>query len=139
MPLAEARARAEAAGLDLVEVARDARPPVVRLLDAGKYFYALRKKQAAQRKSTGGQVKGIRIGFQTSEHDWQMRLRQAQKFLAAGYKVRLEMRLRGRENQLTDRAQALIKKFISELKNAALEGEIMRGGRGFIATLVPRH
>lgn len=139
MPLAEARSRAEAAGLDLVEVARDAQPPVVRLLDAGKYFYELRKKQAAHRKSAGGQVKGIRIGFQTSEHDWQMRLKQAQKFLTAGYKVRLEMRLRGRENQLTDRAQALIRKFIGELENTSLEGEIVRGGRGLIATLVPRH
>ncbi|MBI4022028.1 MAG: translation initiation factor IF-3 [Candidatus Andersenbacteria bacterium] len=130
--LDEARAAAAAEGSDLVMVADQADPPVVRLLDLGKYLYNQRKKQAKQKTaSKGGDIKGVRIGFQMGEHDWRIRLKQAIEFLDAGNKVRLEIRLRGREKGRLSMAERTMRDFIAALpSNVKIEDTISKSPRG---------
>lgn len=113
---AQALARANEAGQDLVIVAEKASPPVARILELGKYMYEKRKADAKQRAtSKSGGIKGVRIGFQTDEHDWTMRLNQAAQFIKEGNKVKVEMRLRGRERQRLNQAQSKIEQFSRDM------------------------
>ncbi len=98
----EAREQAEEYGLDLVEVAPKARPPVCRIMDYGKYQYEQSKKQSASR-STRVQLKTIQLRPNTDEHDLEVKLRKAAKFLNSGNQVKFVMRMRGRERAYTDR------------------------------------
>lgn len=133
----DAIARALSEGTDLVMVADKAQPPVVRLMDIGKHMYEKRKKQAKQKKqSKAGEVKGVRIGFKIGEHDWKMRLEQAEEFLSEGHRVKLEMRLRGREKNRLDLAEIKLKEFIQAVPGgASLEGAIGKSPRGMTALL----
>lgn len=128
----EAQAKAAELGTDLVAVSETSDPPVVRLLDMGKHMYEKRKKQAKQKtKSKGGEIKGIRIGFQMGQHDWQMRLKQTSTFLEEGNKVRLEIRLRGRERGRLTLAEKTIHQFISNIPTSAkIEDTISKSPRG---------
>lgn len=122
----DARQRAAEGEMDLVVVAQKVMPPVVRLMDMGKYLYDLRKKQAKQKaQSKGGDVKGVRISFKIGAHDQEIRLRQAEGFLDEGNKVKVEMRLRGREKGRTEMARQKIREFITLIPGGAeLEGTI---------------
>ena len=128
----EAVERARAAGSDLVVVAEKADPPVARILDLGKHMYEKRKKDAKQKvKSKGKDIKGVRIGLKTDEHDWNLRLRQAANFLASGHKVKVELRLRGREKQRFDMAEDKIREFVHGIPDVVQqEGAISRSGNG---------
>lgn len=132
VPISEARAKAAALGTDLVMVADKATPPVIRLMDIGKHMYEKRKKQAKQKnKSKGGDIKGIRIGFQMGQHDWHLRLKQANDFLAEGNKVRLEIRLRGRERGRLALAEKTMHEFIAAIAGGAkVEDTISKSPRG---------
>lgn len=123
---AEAKRIAEEAGTDLVIVADKTTPPVVRLMDLGKHMYEKRKKEAKQKaKSKSGEIKGIRLGFKMGDHDWQMRLNQAEAFLQEGHKIKLEMRLRGREKGRVDMAKRTMSDFVTEIPGGATqEGNI---------------
>lgn len=133
----DARERAATAGADLVVVAQKANPPVVRMMNLGKYMYEQRKKDAKQKvKSKGGDIKGIRIGFKTGEQDWKVRLQQTAKFLAAGNKVKVEVRLRGRERQKADLVQKRVEQFVAEVPGgASQEGPISRSGNSLSVML----
>lgn len=135
----DAVARAQELGSDLVVVAEKANPPVVRIMDLGKHMYEKRKKDAKQKaKSKGKDIKGIRIGFKTDDHDWQIRLKQADKFLQNGHKVKLEVRLRGRERQRMDIAEKRVMQFISEVPSGAKpEDKISRAPGGLSVILIP--
>ncbi len=98
----QARELASERGLDLVEVAPNARPPVCRIMDYGKFKYQQSKKAAAASASTVT-VKTIQLRPKTDDHDLDIKLDRASKFLERGDKVRLVMRLRGRERYLADR------------------------------------
>lgn len=137
IPTPQARALAIEKGTDLVVVAAKASPPVVRLMDLGKFMYEKRKKQAKQKTiSKSGHIKGVRIGFKTEEHDWQLRLDQAAKFLDAGHKVKLEIRLRGREKSRLAQAEEKIRQFITATPGGAhLEGNLSKSPRGLTAVL----
>lgn len=136
----EARARAQEAGADLLMVAQKADPPVVRMANLGKFMYEQRKKDAKQKtKSKGKDIKGIRIGYKTDDHDWNVRLQQASRFLAEGHKVKIEVRLRGRERQRADLVQQKVEQFIREIPGgAATEGSISRSGNSLSALLTAR-
>lgn len=96
--LDEARARAAATGLDLVEVAPDSRPPVVRMMDYGKYKYkAARAAREARRKQHTTQIKEVKFRPGIEDHDYEFKLRHARRFLAEGNKVKLTMMFRGRQ------------------------------------------
>ncbi len=134
--LQQARAAATEAGLDLVMVADKISPPVVRIMDLGKYLYEQRKKMAKQKTtSKGGDIKGIRLGFKMGEHDWQLRLGQAVEFLDEGNKVKLEMRLRGREKYRLPLAEKKIRDFIAAIPSAKTEDSITRSPRGLSVLL----
>jgi translation initiation factor IF-3 len=98
LPIKEALRIAEEAGLDLVELAPDASPPVCRLIDYGKLKYREQKKAAEARKKTVVQaVKEIRIRYSTDFHDLETKVKHAKRFIEEGDKVRFSMRFRGRE------------------------------------------
>jgi len=89
---------AEELGVDVVEVAPEANPPVCRLLDYGKLKYKEQKKAAETRKRSAQQaVKELRVRYSTDEHDLDTKVRAARKFLEGGDRVRFQMRFRGRE------------------------------------------
>lgn len=96
--LDKAREEADDRDLDLVEVAPDARPPVVKIMDWGKYRYEQQKKaQEARRSQHQTEVKEIQLRPRTDDHDFQVKLRRARKFLEQGNMVRVVVRFRGRE------------------------------------------
>ena len=116
IPTDDARSRAREAGLDLVEVAPDARPPVCRLMDYGKYKYEQRKKQQkAREKQHRIRIKGIRLRPKTDEHDFQVKLKRARKFLEQGNKVQVTLLFRGREMAHIDLGRNLLLRFAEEL------------------------
>lgn len=133
----EALFKSDETKTDLVIVAEKANPPVAKLMDVGKHMYEKRKKQAKQKKtSKSGHIKGVRIGFKIGEHDWNIRLKQADKFLKEGNKVKLEIRLRGREKGRLPIAEQKIKDFIKSVPDGAkIEGRISKSPRGLSALL----
>src|SRR5579859_6950007 len=98
MPIEEAIRRAEEAGLDLIEVAATADPPVCRIADLGKFkFESDKRARDAKKNQHVSEVKEVRIRPRTDDHDLQVRVRAARRFLEEGHKVKVEVRFRGRE------------------------------------------
>lgn len=97
-------------GLDLVEVADKARPPVCRIIDYGKYLYQQEKK-AKQQKIVKSEVKGIRLSFGIAKNDMELKASQTRKFLEQGHKARIEIILRGREKAHQNLAREKIELF----------------------------
>lgn len=99
----EALRAAEAAGLDLVEISPDARPPVVKIVDWGKYNYQRTKQlQKNKRNTKATEVKQMRFGLKISDHDLGVKLRKITDFLHEGHKVKIMVVYRGRENAHRD-------------------------------------
>lgn len=92
----EALRRARALGLDLIEIAPNAQPPVCRILDLGKFRYDM-SKQEKDRKNTAGRVKEIKFRVNIDEHDYLTKIRRAEEFLDKGNKVKIHLQFRGRE------------------------------------------
>lgn len=140
MPTRDALARAQSAGLDLVEVSPKAEPPVVKIIDFGKLQYEqekqLRKSRSQAKKGGGGEIKGIRLTMKISEHDMMVRVKSGQKFLDKGNKLKVELRMRGREKAHPERAQEAIEKFVGLLdREIVLEQPIKRQGGAFSALI----
>ena len=111
--LDKAKQLSQQAGLDLIEIAPNVRPPVCRIMDFGKYQYQQSRKEKEQRhKQTKIEVKSIRISPRIGLHDLQFKAKQAEKFLNHGDKVRIEIRMRGREKAHQDVAFEKINQFI---------------------------
>lgn len=131
------RMLAQEHGLDLVEVAPNARPPVCRLMDYGRFRYDQSKKQQAQKKQVV-QLKTIQLRPKTDTHDLETKLKRAERFLEQGHRVRVLMRLRGRERGLVPRwlgqMQELIDHFGDKVKVIAPP---VAEGRGVAMTLEP--
>lgn len=111
----EAIGLARKSNLDLVQVTDKASPPVCKIIDYGKYSYEQKKKEKSGKVKTG-EIKGIRLGFGISEHDLTVRANLAKKFLEKGDKVRVEMKLKGRQKGLTSFAKEKTNKFLEILK-----------------------
>lgn len=103
-------------GLDLIQVTEKVEPPVCKLADYGKYLYQQGKKER-QKKQQGGGLKEVRLTFNISLHDMETRANQAEKFLLKGDRVRVALRLRGREKALKNFAREKAEKFIDMLNN----------------------
>ena len=113
---AEALALAQERGLDLVEVSPLANPPVAKIINYSKLKYQEEKERRKGRaKQKKVEVKGVRLSLRIGQHDVEVRLKQAQKFLADGNKVRIEIILRGREKGRADLARKNINNFIEAL------------------------
>jgi translation initiation factor IF-3 len=135
----EALQMAKDKNLDLVEIAPTVQPPVCKITDYGKYLYFQEKKERKQKaKQRKSELKGIRIGFTTSSHDLETKAGQIEKFLKQGHKVRIELRLRGRERAHKDLAQEKIKMFLEMFSFAfRIEEEIKKSPRGLTLTICP--
>lgn len=123
--------RAREEGLDLVEVAPLAKPPVCRILDFGKYLYALSKKEKeSRRRHKTIEVKEVKLTSKIDDHDYQTKLNHARRFLEKGNKVKLTLYFRGREITHMDLGQKVMTRFIGDLaecggieRNDGLEGK----------------
>ena len=134
MPLREALQIAQERSLDLAQVTEKVEPPVCKITDYGKYQYQQEKKERKTKKQKGGELKGIRLTFNISQHDLETRAKAAAKFLKRGDKIKIELRLRGRERALGDFARGKVAKFLEVLKNLIpikTERELKREPRGF--------
>lgn len=139
MAPAEALQMAREQELDLVEIAPMAKPPVCKIMDYGKYQYQQsrldRTNRAKQKKID---VKGIRIGFKTDEHDLEVKKTMAEKFLKKGQKVKIEIFLRGREKAHQDLARTNLENFMKRISVPFKpEQEIKRYPGGFNTIIAP--
>ena len=136
----EALKVAREAGLDLVEVAPEAEPPVCRVMDFGRYKYQQSKKSAESRKkSTVIEVKEVKFRPKTGEHDYQFKLRNIQKFLAEKNKVKVSLMFRGREIAHADLGQALLERVLQDIGEAAQPEQMPKlEGRNMIMILAPK-
>jgi translation initiation factor IF-3 len=142
MPTAEARQLAVDAGLDLVEVAPDARPPVCRIMDHGKSQYNRKKKQSdGSSKARRSQLKQIRLRAKTDDHDVDFKVRQAEAFLRRKDKVKVNVTFRGRENAHHERGREMLEGIIETLKDVASVEKFpsMESGRIMTMILTPKH
>lgn len=139
LTLAEALARAEQAGLDLVEIAPSAEPPVCKIIDFGKYRYQLTKKEKEQKKTQHQvKVKEIKIKPNTDEHDLATKMKHARDFILKGNKVRLTCMFRGREMLHPEFGMRSIQKFCEDLSDiAAPESSPKMLGRNLSIVLAP--
>ena len=117
MPTSEAIELAEEQGLDLIEVSPKANPPVCKIMDYGSFKYQKEKEAKKQRAAAKEvEIKGIRLSMKIGQNDFDVRLKQARKFLDKGQKLRLELILRGREKAHRNRASDVFVRFTEELK-----------------------
>ena len=116
----DALTAAETAGLDLVEVAPTATPPVCRIMDYGKFKYQTSKKaKEAKKKQTVISVKEMKLRGKTEEHDFQFKLRNIKRFLEDGDKVKILIMFKGREITHTELGMGMLKRVAEELKDVA--------------------
>jgi translation initiation factor IF-3 len=113
MNIENARELSESRGLDLVEVSPDAKPPVCKILDFGKYRFEQSKKiKESKKKQKVVLTKEVRLRPKIEEHDFQTKLRQTHGFLQKGYKVKVSLRFRGRELTHTDIGRNVINRLV---------------------------
>jgi len=125
------------AGLDLVEVSPIADPPVCRIMDYGKFQYQQNRSQ--QKKSKKVEIKGVRLSFKIGQHDLSVKQKQVCKFLEQGHKVKIELRLRGRERAFKDRAKELMHQFIQDLgENYKVDKPLSQQG-SLITTIITKN
>lgn len=136
----EALKKAEEAGLDLVEIAPQATPPVCKVIDYGKFAYELQKKEKIQKKNQQVSVlKEIRLHPNTDTHDFDFKARHAANFVDQGDKVKVSVIFKGRELAFTELGENLLKKFIEKLSDVAkVEQEPKFEGRAIHAILAPQ-
>ncbi len=137
MPLDEAIRRAEEAGLDLIEVAATAEPPVCRIADLGKFkFESDKRARDAKKNQHVSEVKEVRIRPRTDDHDLQVRVRAARRFLEEGHKVKVEVRFRGREATHPEVAREQISRIAQGVSDiAVVERAPSLEGRSMFAIL----
>ncbi len=133
MEIDDALYKAEEFGLDLVEVAPQARPPVCRIMDYGKYKYQQKKRNAeARKKSSRVEVKEVKMRPKTDDHDFETKVRKAKAFLEKNNKVKFTVMFRGREithpdiaYDLMDRAAEMLEDVATVEQDARMEGRNM--------------
>jgi len=131
---------AEEAGLDLVEVSPQADPPVCKILDFGKYKYeAQKKKNEAKKKQKVIEVKEIKLRPNIDDHDYEVKMRNARRFIEDGDKVKVTMRFRGREMAHQDLGMNVLNRVRDELdEKAKVESMPRMEGRQMTMVLAPR-
>lgn len=132
----DARRIAREKGMDLVEVAPNARPPVCRIMDYGRFKYEQRKRSKKQHQI---QTKMIKMRPKTDPHDLETKLRHARRFLEGGDRVRFVVRMRGRERSVTDRWQKQLNELLGKLDDiGVVTGRPALEGGAVCATVEPR-
>lgn len=136
----EAKRISEEAGLDLVEVSPEAKPPVCRIMDYGKYKFQLSKrKAAAKKKQKQIQIKEIKLRPATEEADYQVKLRSIMKFLENGDKAKITIRFRGREMSHPELGMQRLERMIKDLTDyGVVEQHPKFEGRQIVMILGPK-
>ncbi|WP_088891608.1 translation initiation factor IF-3 [Leptolyngbya ohadii] len=131
---------AEEKELDLVLVSDKADPPVCRIMDYGKFKFEQEKKaREARKKQHTSDVKEVKMRYKIEDHDYQVRVNQAEKFLKAGDKVKATIMFRGREIQHSDLAEELLKRMAKDLDGVAeVQQAPKREGRNMMMMLSPK-
>jgi len=139
METKDAIALAQEHSLDLVEVAPLAQPPVCKIIDWGKYQYQLSKKDKDSKKNqVRTDIKGIRIRPNIGENDLNFKIKQAEKFLSQGDKVRVEIIMRGREKAFSGQARQSLQDFIDKIQfSFKIEQAISKKFNGFNVIISP--
>ncbi|MEJ2728968.1 MAG: translation initiation factor IF-3 [Deltaproteobacteria bacterium] len=140
IPIKEALAAADEAGLDLVEVSPNAKPPVCKIMDYGRYRYEqTKKKQEAKKKQSTFQLKEIKVRPKTGEHDLQVKISHIKKFIGNKDKVKVSVIFRGREITLSELGRAVLQRIIEETEEIAMvEQEPKFEGRILVMVLSPK-
>jgi translation initiation factor IF-3 len=138
--IADALASAQEAGLDLVEISPNAAPPIVKILDYGKYKYQEQKKAAeARKKQKVVEVKELKYRPMIDDHDYDVKMRAMQRFFEEGDKVKVTLRFRGREMAHQELGTRLLNRVKEDVtKIAKVEMEPRFEGRQMIMILAPR-
>jgi translation initiation factor IF-3 len=126
--------------LDLVEVAPTANPPVCRIMDYGKYRYTMKKKSQDGKKKAAGQVKEVKLGSQTSQHDVDFKVNHIRDFLAEGHRVKTTVFFRGRQITHPELGRAMLDKISVILQDTATVEQTPRmEGRSMSMMLIAKH
>lgn len=138
--LRDALRRADDAGLDLVEISPNAKPPVCKILDYGKLKYQEQKKAAEARKKTQArEIKELRVRYSTDKHDLEVKIAHAIKFLEHGDKVKFSMRFKGREVAYEELGKQTFHKIVEALADYAVVEELTGlMGRSIMLTVAPK-
>jgi translation initiation factor IF-3 len=139
MPTSEALSTARQRGLDLVEIAPEATPPVCRIMDYGKFLYELHKKDhEAKKHQKMIQVKEIKFRPKISIHDYTFKLKHVQRFLEEGNKVKITIMLRGREKSRPEMGLAILNRVIGNVQGIGKsDGDVRRQDWAVSTVLVP--
>lgn len=140
IPTKKALEMAKEKDLDLVVVSPNQSPPVAKIMDYGKYKYETEKRaKEARKKQHTVDIKEIKMRYKIDTHDYEVRLKSAKKFTAAGNKVKLVVMLRGREMQHNKLAIDLANRFIADLEGESIivERRPLLEGRNVVAILAP--
>ena len=133
----EALAKAQAVGLDLVEIAGQADPPVCKIIDYGKYKYTQAKLKKGKSKSST-RMKEVKFRVGTGQHDYNIKLGRAETFLEGNHKVRFVLQFKGRENAHKELGFVMLKRIIEDLKTmAAVDQQPRLSGRAVAMILSP--
>ena len=137
LKLPDALRKAQSLGLDLVEVAPNANPPVCRIIDFGKFRYQM-AKQEKDKKQASSKLKEIKFRVNIDEHDYVTKMRHAEEFLDKGNKVRVQLQFRGREmahQELGMRLMDRVKTDLVSMAHVEMEPKLM--GKSVTMTLAP--
>ena len=140
MPTRQALDLARQQGVDLVEISPNAQPPVCRVIDYSKFLYQQKKRQKEMKqKQVKVEVKEIRFGPQTDDHDYQFKLKHAQEFLEEGNKVRAYVFFRGRSILFKEQGEVLLLRFANDLEEYAKVEQLPRlEGKKMFLFLAPK-
>ena len=137
LKLSDALRKAQSLGLDLVEVAPNAQPPVCRIVDFGKYRYQL-SKQDKERKQSAGRLKEVKFRVNIDEHDYTTKVRHAETFLDKNFKLKVQLQFRGREMAHQELGMELMQRVKADLATMSqVEMEPRLQGRAITMTLSP--
>ena len=140
MPTSKALQMAEQKGLDLVEISPNAQPPVCRMIDYSKFLYQQKKRQKELKaKQVKVEVKEIRFGPQTDEHDYKFKLKHAKEFLSDGDKVKAYVFFRGRSILFKEQGEVLLLRFANDLEEyGKVEQMPVLEGKRMIIFIAPK-
>lgn len=136
MSTIEALRLAEEQGIDLIEVSPQAQPPVCRLMEFGKFQY--QQSRQAKNKTKRVDIKGIRLSLKIGQHDIETKQKQVAKFLDQGHKVKIDLRLRGREKAFRGKGVEVVKQFIDTLKCEYKLDKPIETQMGTISTIIAK-
>ena len=140
LPIKEAQQMANEKNLDLVKIAPQAKPPVCKIMDYGKYkFDAAKKEKEARKKQKTISIKEVRLSASIDKHDFETKIRNAQKFLKAGDKVKVSVMFRGREMMHTQKGVAILDQAMGLLEEVGVaENRPKLEGRNMAIVVAPK-